>query len=111
MDKNKIKQIINNLLSNSLIYLEENGVVDIRLKLIGEDLVLTVKDNGIGIKKENLPYIFDRFFRSDTSRNKGTGGSGLGLSIVKSIVLAHGGKIEVESIENEFTKFTIIFPL
>ncbi|OLS03655.1 sensor histidine kinase [Tissierella creatinophila] len=111
MDKDKIKQIINNLLSNGVRYLGENGEVFIELKRSQTNLVLTIKDNGIGIKKENLPFIFDRFFRVDSSRNKETGGTGLGLSIVESIVKAHNGEINVESLENEFTKFTIVFPL
>lgn len=111
MDKNKFKQILNNLLSNSSRYLKENGEVYIDLKSSKEELTLIVEDNGIGIKEEDLPFLFNRFFRIDSSRNKETGGRGLGLSIVKSIVEAHNGQIKVESIEGSFTRFIIKFPI
>lgn len=111
MDKNKFKQILNNLLSNGSRYLKENGEVYIDLKSSKEKLTLIVEDNGIGIKEEDLPFLFNRFFRIDSSRNKETGGRGLGLSIVKSIVEAHNGEIKVESIEGSFTRFIIKFPI
>lgn len=111
MDKNKFKQILNNLLSNGSRYLKENGEVYIDLKSSKEELTLIVEDNGIGIKEEDLPFLFNRFFRIDSSRNKETGGRGLGLSIVKSIVEAHNGQIKVESIEGSFTRFIIKFPI
>jgi len=97
MDLDKFNQIIINLLSNSLRYLNEDGNVSIDLKKYQNTIKLTVKDNGIGIKEEDLKNIFERFYRVDTSRNKSTGGSGLGLSIVKSIVEAHNGSISVKS--------------
>jgi signal transduction histidine kinase len=74
-------------------------------------MVLKIKDNGIGIKNEELHLIFDRFYRVDTSRNKNTGGTGLGLPIVKSIVEAHNGKINVKSEYGKGTEFEIIIPL
>lgn len=111
MDKDKIKQIINNLLTNSLAYLKENGEVFIKLARSHENLILIIEDNGKGIDEKNLPFIFDRFFRIDSSRNEKTGGRGLGLSIVNSIVKAHNGDIKVESIKNSFTRFTITFKL
>lgn len=111
LDKDKFKQIINNLLSNSKRYLNEKGEVSIELKKINKNMVLKIKDNGIGIKKEELHLIFDRFYRVDISRNKTTGGTGLGLPIVKSIVEAHNGKINVKSEYGKGTEFEIIIPL
>lgn len=111
MDKDKFKQIINNLLSNSLRYLEDEGQVFVDLKENNRKITIKVKDNGIGIKDKDLPHIFNRFYRVDTSRQKSTGGSGLGLSIVKSMVEAHGGYIYVESQYGKGTEFTLNFPL
>lgn len=111
MDRDKLKQIMYNLLSNSIRYLHEEGKVLIDLKKDENRAVIIVIDNGIGIKKEDLPFIFQRFYRSDISRNKDTGGTGLGLSIVKSIIEAHSGTINIESKYGEGTKVTIILPL
>lgn len=111
MDRNKLKRVINNLLSNSIRYLEKDGKVHVEFKKLNTHLSLLIEDNGIGIKKENLPFVFDRFFRIDSSRNKATGGKGLGLSIVKSIITAHGGKIKVDSVKGKFTKFIITLPI
>ncbi len=111
MDKDKFNQILNNLLTNSLRYINDSGEVYIELTRLKNSIRLIVKDNGIGIRKEDLPHIFDRFYRVDTSRNKATGGSGLGLSIVKSIVEAHNGSISVKSTLGEGTEFEIILPI
>ncbi len=111
MDRDKLKQIMYNLLSNSIKYLDKEGKVSVILKEDSNNVILKVIDNGIGIEEKYLPFIFDRFYRSDTSRNKNTGGTGLGLSIVKSIVEAHGGSIEIESKYEEGTKITILIPL
>lgn len=111
IDRDKFKQIIYNLLSNALKYLNPQGTVELTLIKQGANLMLTIKDNGIGIAKEELPFIFERFFRSDTSRNKSTGGSGLGLTITKSFVEAHGGKIFVDSTLGQGTTFEILLPL
>lgn len=110
LDKDKFNQIINNLLSNSQKYLGENGKVHIDLIKEKKNIIIKVKDNGTGIHSKDLPYIFDRFYRVDSSRNKGTGGSGLGLSIVKSLVEAHGGTIQMDSIYGQGTEVTIILP-
>ncbi|NRY28793.1 signal transduction histidine kinase [Clostridium beijerinckii] len=111
IDVDKFKQIITNLLSNSYKYLKPNGKVKVELKKENETVVIKVIDNGIGIPEKDIPYIFERFYRSDLSRNKNTGGSGIGLTIIKALVEAHGGKIYLESKINEGTKFTIYFPL
>lgn len=111
MDKDKFKQIVSNLLSNSLRYLNRDGEVNVSLKQIKKSLILTITDNGTGIKKEDLPFIFDRFYRADTSRNKNTGGTGLGLTIVKSIVEAHNGTLEIQSVYGHGTVVTIVLPI
>lgn len=110
LDKDKFNQIINNLLTNSKKYLGENGKVQIDLIKEKKNIIIKVKDNGIGIHSKDLPYIFDRFYRVDSSRNKDTGGSGLGLSIVKSLVEAHKGRIEMDSVYGKGTEIRIIFP-
>lgn len=111
IDVDKFKQIMTNLLSNSYKYLKPNGKVKVELKKENENVVIKVIDNGIGIPEKDIPYIFERFYRSDLSRNKNTGGSGIGLTITKALVEAHGGNIYLESKINQGTKFTIHFPL
>lgn len=110
-DKDKFNQIINNLLANSKKYLGTNGKVTVELKKDKKNILIKIADNGTGIKAEDLPHIFDRFYRVDSSRNKGTGGSGLGLSIVKSLVEAHGGTIKMSSVYGEGTEVDIILPM
>ncbi|PAB59881.1 sensor histidine kinase [Anaeromicrobium sediminis] len=103
-DLQKLQRIILNIIQNSMKYKsEKNLVVEINIKEY-EDLVkIEIKDNGKGISKEDLPYIFDRFYRADKSRNTSIGGSGLGLAISKEIIKAHGGDIWAESEINEGT--------
>jgi signal transduction histidine kinase len=110
LDKDKFKQIITNLLSNSYRYLRENGKVTVTLRKENQNIIIKVIDNGIGIPEKDLPYIFERFYRSDISRNANTGGSGIGLTITKAFVEAHGGKISAQSKENGGTTFTITLP-
>jgi two-component system, OmpR family, sensor histidine kinase BaeS len=110
LDKDKFKQIMHNLLTNAHKFLKSKGRVEVILKKEKWNIVIKVIDNGIGIPKEDLPYIFERFYRSDLSRNRNTGGSGIGLTITKAFVEAHGGRIYVESKLNKGTTFTIEFP-
>jgi len=110
MDKDKLKQIMYNLLSNSLKYSKTKGEVLLTLKYENDIIVIEVKDNGIGISKKDIPFIFERFYRSDESRDKNTGGAGIGLTIVKAIVKAHKGKINVTSTLGEGSTFTLMFP-
>lgn len=109
-DIDRLQQVFNNLISNAVKY--SKGVGNIRVETFEEkDIVgIRIKDDGIGIPKEELPFIFERFYRADKSRNRTTGGSGIGLTIVKSIVEAHGGRIKAESILNEGSTFTVILP-
>ncbi len=109
-DKDKISQVIVNLLSNALKYTPEGGTVVMNIKDNAADTEISVTDNGPGIPQEDLPYIFERFYRADKSRNKLTGGSGIGLTICKSIVSAHGGSIYVQSNPGKGTKFTFTIP-
>ncbi len=111
MDKEKFNQIVYNLLSNSLRYLNKDGKVIVSLSKLNNNVILKISDNGIGIKDEDLKNIFNRFYRADSSRNKATGGTGLGLSIVKSLVYAHNGVIDVRSEFGKGTEFIIILPV
>lgn len=109
-DKDRIIQVITNLLSNAIKYTQSNGHIKV---VVTDDIVngiVIVEDNGIGISKKDLSYIFERFYRTDQSRNRKTGGAGIGLTIAKSIVEAHRGKIFVESTEGKGSRFTVIFP-
>lgn len=107
IDKDKLKQIMHNLLSNSHKYLNKDGLVKVSLSKGEDKIFIKFEDNGEGIPKEDLPHIFERFYRSDVSRNKTTGGTGLGLTITKTLVEAHGGHIRVESELGVGTKFII----
>ena len=110
VDSDKLERIILNLLSNAIKFSKPNG--EIRVTLNFEDcLYISVADNGIGIAKENLNKIFDKFTQLDTSFSRKNEGSGIGLSIVKSFVLLHNGKISVKSELNKGTSFLIELPL
>lgn len=111
LDKDKFRQIINNLLSNAYRYSEEQGEIRLILNINDKKINIDVIDKGIGISEEELPLIFERFYRSDRSRNRETGGAGIGLTITKALVEAHGGEIIVESKENYGSKFKVILPL
>lgn len=97
-DAEQMKRVINNIISNSVKYLDKpKGYISIRVKDVGDFIQVEIEDNGKGIAAKDLPLIFDRFYRTDASRNSSRGGSGIGLSIVKKIVEDHGGKIWASS--------------
>jgi two-component system phosphate regulon sensor histidine kinase PhoR len=96
-DPNKIGQVLSNLLVNSINYGVENGKTVVRFYDMGDNILIEVADDGIGIKEDDLLRIYERFYRVDKSRSRHAGGSGLGLSIVKHIVEAHGGNLHVRS--------------
>lgn len=96
-DPQRLEQVIGNLISNALRYTPAGGCVEVRLAPAGGGVSLAVIDSGEGIGPEDLPYVFDRFYRSDRSRDRKTGGSGLGLAIARQLVEAHGGRIRAES--------------
>lgn len=100
-DAEQIKRVINNIVSNSLKYMNKpKGIVNIRLEDVGDFVQVEIEDNGKGIAAKDIPNIFDRFYRTDASRNSSRGGSGIGLSIVKKIIEDHGGKVWATSKEN-----------
>lgn len=109
-DKDKISQVIINLLSNTIKYTPRGGVVEVIVKGADDVTEITVKDTGKGISQEDLPHIFERFYRADKSRNRLTGGAGIGLTITKTIIEAHKGKIQVMSKVDEGTEFIISLP-
>lgn len=105
-DPEQLKRVINNIISNSVKYMDkekEKGIIDIRILNDSDSIRVEIEDNGRGIPAKDLPNIFERFYRTDSSRNSSKGGSGIGLSIVKKIVEDHGGYIWATSKENEGT--------
>lgn len=109
-DYDRIRQVVVNLLSNSIKYSNEDCNITFEMFERSNIAGFTIRDNGMGIPKEELPFIFERFYRADKSRNRATGGSGIGLTIVKSIIQAHGGQITVESTLGEGSMFTVTLP-
>lgn len=110
-DRDKISQVLVNLLSNSLKYTSHNGMVEVSIaKGAQEEAVINVRDTGSGISPEDLPHIFERFYRADRSRNRLTGGAGIGLAITKAIIEAHNGTISVSSEVDRGTDFKITLP-
>lgn len=109
-DQKRLHQAIFNLVSNAVKYSTEGGHIQIHVDDGEKTVSLIVEDQGIGISEEDLPLIFERFYRTDRSRNRKTGGSGIGLTIVKAIVQAHGGKITVESKEGYGSRFVVTLP-
>ena len=110
-DEMRLRQMLLNLVDNAVKYTPDGGQIRLSLEADGESARIQVKDTGIGISEENLPHIFDRFFRADKARSREMGGSGLGLSIVQWIVNAHHGTIDVTSKIGEGSCFTIYLPV
>ena len=93
-DGEQIRRVIHNIISNAIKYMDKpKGIIQIRIKDVGDFIQIEIEDNGKGIGPKDLPYIFDRFYRTDVSRNSSKGGSGIGLSIVKKLLEDHGGKV------------------
>ncbi|MFZ5945327.1 MAG: sensor histidine kinase [Bacillota bacterium] len=109
-DQQKLKQIILNLVSNAFRYTPAQGEVFLKMYSFEQDNIIEVSDTGVGISPEDLPYIFQRFYRADKSRNRLTGGVGLGLAIAKGYIEAHRGRIEVYSEPGKGTRFKITIP-
>lgn len=108
-DKHRMSQILMNLLSNASKFTNPGGKVTVKVYKSEEKIVLEIEDTGVGISKRDIPYIFERLYRVDRSRNKKTGGTGIGLTITKRLVEAHKGKIHVESEEGKGSRFIITF--
>ncbi len=107
IDRDKFRRVIDNLLSNAQRYTNSGGKVSVKLYKNKNDAVIEVLDNGIGISEKDLPNIFERFYRTDESRTRVTGGRGVGLALVKAVIDSHGGKISVESKKNKGSCFKI----
>lgn len=111
MDQGKIQQCLINLVSNAIKYTPEYGEIKISVFRDINDACISIADTGIGIPEKDLSHIFDRFYRVDRARARTTGGSGLGLSIAKQIVTLHGGDIQVTSVINTGSTFTVRLPI
>lgn len=109
-DKNSLFQIFNNLIENAVKYNEENGLIKIKSKQKNDKIIISIADTGIGISDEDLPYIFERFYRADKSRSTKNGGTGIGLAVTKELIDAHQAEIYVESDDNG-SVFTVVFPI
>lgn len=110
MDTQQVGRVLNNLVGNALRHTLSGGRVEVCAQRTGPDVEVTVSDTGEGIRVEDLPYVFERFYRGDKSRSRATGGAGLGLAIARGIVQAHGGQIRVQSEAGRGTQFTFSLP-
>jgi heavy metal sensor kinase len=109
-DRSRLKQVVVNLLDNAIKYTPNGGAVEIATSNRDGHALIEVRDNGLGIAPSDLPHVFERFYRTDKARSRELGGSGLGLSIVKSIIVAHGGEVTVSSEEAAGAQFTVTLP-
>jgi signal transduction histidine kinase len=110
-DAQRFAQVLRNLLQNAITHTPEEGAITVRARSVNSNVELSIADNGSGIEAEDLPFIFERFYRADASRDRATGGAGLGLAIARQIVLAHGGDIRIESEPGQGTKVFFTLPI
>ena len=108
--RDKLEQVFVNLVDNAIKYTKEGGRITVKLSGAGDSVIVTVEDNGIGIPKEDIERVFERFYRVDKAHSRELGGTGLGLSIAKHIVLVHNGEIRIESEVNKGTSVFVILP-
>ncbi len=111
MDEDRIEQVLTNLIDNAIRHTPEDGTVKVTLTTELSYAKIAVEDTGFGIPQDDLPYVFERFYKADKARTRSKGGTGLGLAIARNIVEAHEGNIKVESVEKEGTIFTFYLPL
>lgn len=109
-DEDRLRQIVVNLVANAIRYTGPAGRIVVTVERRRDTGVVAVRDDGIGIAPEHLPHVFERFYRADAARARATGGSGLGLAIVKALVESHHGKVEVESVVEKGSVFTVSIP-
>lgn len=109
-DKIRIEQILINITSNAIKYTPDGGRISLRLHDLGDRAEITITDNGVGIPEEDIPHLFERFYRVEKARSSDKGGTGLGLAIAKEFAVAHGGDICVSSIVGKGTTFTVTLP-
>jgi two-component system phosphate regulon sensor histidine kinase PhoR len=110
-DGTRLEEVLYNLLDNAVKFSRENGQIYLRATSRSSDMILSVVDSGLGIGKEHLPRIFERFYRADKARSRELGGTGLGLAIVKHIAQLHGGRVEAESEPGCGTTIRVVLPL
>lgn len=110
-DPDQFKQMLINIVDNAVKYTPEDGTIEVAAHNSGNDVIISVKDNGIGISKEHISRLFERFYRVDKARSRNVGGTGLGLAIVKHIVMQFGGRIEVNSQIGKGTEFILSIPI
>ena len=110
-DPGKLSQVCYNIIENAIKYTPDDGKITVKLRRAGRDAVLEISDTGVGIPEEDLPHVFDRFYRVDKARSRETGGTGLGLSIVQQIVRLHAGSVTVQSKPGVGTTFTVQLPV
>jgi two-component system, OmpR family, sensor histidine kinase ResE len=110
IDQDRIEQVLTNLIDNAIRHTNENGKVEVNVKSVPTGIHFSIKDTGIGIPVEELPYIFERFYKTDKARTRGRSGIGLGLAIAKRIIEAHKGQITVESKIGQGTTFSFFIP-
>ena len=109
-DADRLRQVIGNLVSNALRYTPQGGIITLRAYRAAQRIHISVSDTGQGISPQDLPHIFDRFYRADTARDRASGGSGLGLAIARALIEAHSGTVEVHSKLGQGTTFAIALP-
>ncbi|MBO03562.1 MAG: hypothetical protein CL731_00900, partial [Chloroflexi bacterium] len=109
-DETRLRQIVSNLVENALTHTPNNGHISVRMVGDTQGIDIQVYDSGSGISESDLPRIFDQFYRTDQSRTRATGGAGLGLTIVKRLVEAHGGEISVASQPGSGSTFRVFLP-
>ena len=109
VDEEQIRRVMNNIVSNSVKYAHVSPLeITMKVEDAGSEIRVSLADNGVGIAPKDLPHVFDRFYRADSSRNRSTGGSGIGLSIVKSIIEEHGGSVEASSEKDKGTVISFL---
>ncbi len=111
VDAERIGQVLRNLLNNAIAHTPDGGTISVNAKVQGGEVLVAVRDTGEGIAPEHLPHVFDRFYRADKSRARQTGGAGLGLAIVRQLVVAHNGTVGVESAVGQGSTFTFTLPV
>ena len=109
-DETRLREVFDNLLDNAVKYSNRNGEIRLAADRRGDAITLSVSDDGIGIGSQDLPRIFERFYRADKARSRELGGTGLGLSIVKHIAQLHGGSVEAESEPSRSTTIRVTLP-
>ena len=109
-DRDRLIQVLGNLLSNALRYVPAGGLIAVQVKEQRQKVIVTIADDGPGIAAEDLPHLFDRFWRGDRARRQATGGSGLGLTIARQLIEAHGGHLWAQSVEGEGSTFAFALP-